>query len=429
MSRPSAVVVLTGSELVRGDKADANGAFLARELTRLGLEPRRILIVGDEPGELEEAVREGLEADACILSGGLGPTHDDRTVETLARLAGRQLVLDEDLERQIEDVARGVAERLGVPYAEFRAGVRKQASLPDGALSLGLAGTAPAVLLEHEDRVAVALPGPPSELRRLWPRVLEASPFRRVVERAEPPAHRVLRFFGPSESAVAVVLEDEGGEGDGLDVTVCAQDLEIRVDLFERPPGGGRGRAARVAGALAERFGRELFAEDERDVAEIVLERCRALGLRLATAESCTGGLVGVRLTGVPGASDVYAGGAVAYSNEAKERILGVPSDVLARHGAVSAEAAEAMARGALSAFGADVAVAVTGVAGPGGGTPEKPVGLVFVAVSSPGGTEAQRLLLSGDREAVRARATAISLHALRRLLSRSVTHARASDA
>jgi nicotinamide-nucleotide amidase len=348
-------------------------------------------------------------------------------VETLARLAGRPLVLDEELEREIEAVARAVAERLGVPYAEFRTGVRKQASLPDGAASLGLAGTAPAVLVEDEGRVAVALPGPPNELRRLWPRVLEAPPFRRVVERAEPPAHRMLRFFGPSESAVAVVLEEQGGEGDGLDVTVCAQDLEIRVDLFERP--GGSERGDRVAAALAERFGGELFAEDERDVAAIVLERSRALGLRLATAESCTGGLVGARLTAVPGASDVYAGGAVVYSDEAKERILGVPREILARHGAVSAEAAEAMARGAQSAFGADIAVAVTGVAGPGGGTPEKPVGLVFVAVGSPAGAEAQELRLSGDREAVRTRATAISLHALRRVLSRSVTHARAPDA
>jgi nicotinamide-nucleotide amidase len=412
---PRAVVVLTGSELARGDKADANGAFLARELTSLGLEPARIVIVGDDPAELERAVREGLEAELCVLSGGLGPTHDDRTVETLARVAGRELRVDSDLVTQIEKVSRVVAERLRRPHADFAEGVEKQASLPDGAVALGLAGTAPAVLLERDGGLAVALPGPPNELRRLWQRVLDSDAFQRLLARVEKPRHRVLRFFGPSESAVARVLREAGGEEDGLEVTVCAHDLEIRVDLLERD--GGEERAARLGEALRARFGRDLFAEDERSVAEIVVERCRALGLRLATAESCTGGLVGARLTDVAGASDVYVGGVISYSNEVKERRLGVPAAVLARHGAVSAEAAQAMAEGALSELGADAAVAVTGIAGPGGGTPEKPVGLVYISVLAPGRAKTDRFVFPGDREAVRARATAQSLHALRRLL------------
>ncbi len=422
MPLPRAVVVLTGSELVRGDKADANGAFLGRELTRLGLEPARILLVGDDPAELERAIREALEAEICILSGGLGPTHDDRTVETLARAAGRELVVDETLEREIEAISRGVAERLGFPYADFAAGVHKQASLPEGGTALGLAGTAPAVLLERDGSLAVALPGPPNELRRLWPRVLESATLQRVLAGVEPPTHHVLRFFGVSESAVARTLEVEGGEGDGLDLTVCAHDLEIRVDLLQRP--GSEERTARVAAALRERFGTELFAEDERPVAELVLDRCRSLGLTLATAESCTGGLVGVRLTDVAGASDVYVGGVVAYSNQVKAGGLGVPPDVLARHGAVSAEAAAAMARGARAKLGADVAVAVTGIAGPGGATPEKPVGLVYISVESPDGDSADRVVLPGDREAVRTRAAALALHTLRRLLTRPATHA-----
>jgi len=425
VGQPQAVVVLTGSELVRGDKADANGAFLARELTRLGLEPRRILVVGDAPRELQAAVREGLEADVCVLSGGLGPTHDDRTVETLALETGRPLRLDELLEREIEAVSRGVAERLGRPYADFIPGVRKQASLPDGAVSLGLAGTAPAVLVERDGRIAVALPGPPAELRRLWPRVVESRPFERVVARAERPRHTVLRLFGPPESAVARVLEEQGGEGGGLDVTVCAQDLEIRVDLLAR--GGGDEPAGRVAAALRARFENELFAEDESTVGELVLARCRELGLRLATAESCTGGLVGARLTDAAGASEAYAGGVIAYSDELKARLLGVPVETLERYGAVSAETARAMAGGARTALGADVAVAVTGVAGPGGGTPEKPVGLVYVHASSPEGEEARELRIPGDREAIRGRATGISLHTLRRLLTRSGTDARES--
>jgi nicotinamide-nucleotide amidase len=415
VARPRSVVVLTGSELARGDKADANGAFLAHELTSLGLEPARILIVGDDPAELEEAVREGLAAEVCVLSGGLGPTHDDRTVETLARVAGLELRVDESLAQEIGEVSRAVAERLGRSYADFAAGVRKQASLPDGAVSLGLAGTAPAVLLEREGGLVVALPGPPGELRRLWPRVLGSVALGRLLERADVPRRSVLRFFGPSESTVARALEDAGGEGERVEVTVCAHDLEIRVDVLAHA--GGEERAARLEDALRVRFADDLFAEDERPVAELVLERCRALGLRLATAESCTGGLVGSRLTDVAGASDVYAGGVIAYSNELKERQLRVPAAILERHGAVSAEAAEAMAAGALAHLRADVAVAVTGIAGPDGGTPEKPVGLVYIAVRSPAGSTTERFLFSGDREAVRARATAQSLHALRRLL------------
>jgi nicotinamide-nucleotide amidase len=423
--RPRAVVVLTGSELVRGDKADANGAFLGRELTRLGLEPARFLVVGDDPAELERAMAEALEAEVAVFSGGLGPTHDDRTVETLARVAGRELRVDEELVREIETVSRGIAERLGRPYADFAPGVRKQASIPEGGSALGLAGTAPAVLLERDGGLAVALPGPPSELRRLWPRVLESEALRRVLTRVEPPDHRLLRFFGPSESAIARALEEAGGEG--LEVTICAHDLEIRVDVFSRLEEDGRAR--RFARALAERFAAELFAEDERSVAELVLERCRQLGLTLATAESCTGGLVAARLTDVPGSSDVFLGSVVAYSDEVKARRLAVSPETLARHGSVSAETAVAMAQGVRAELGADVSVAVTGVAGPDGGTPEKPVGLVYISAEAPAGASTERVVLPGDREAVRARATTLALHILRRLLSPPVTHARESSA
>jgi nicotinamide-nucleotide amidase len=420
--RPRALVVLTGSELVRGDRADSNGAFLGRELTRLGLEPARLLIVGDDPAELEAAVREGLEGNVLVLTGGLGPTHDDRTVETLARVAGRRLVVVEELRREIEAVSRGIAERLGRPYGDFEPGVRKQASVPEGGTALGLAGTAPAVLLAHDNGVAVALPGPPNELRRLWPRVLADEAFARVLARARPPEHAILRFFGPSESAVARALADVGGEAPGLEVTVCAHDLEIRVDLFASEPAAEPG--LQVADALRARFRTELFAEDERPVAEIVLDLCRRNGLTLATAESCTGGLVGARLTDVPGSSDVFLGGIVAYSDEAKRRQLRVAEELLREHGAVSGEVAAAMATGAQAALAADVAVAVTGVAGPAGGTREKPVGLVFIHAESPGGSSARRIRLPGDREAVRARATAVALHTLRLLLTQAATNA-----
>jgi nicotinamide-nucleotide amidase len=423
---PRAVVVLTGSELVRGDKADDNGAFLARELTRLGLAPARMLVVGDDPRELEEVVTEAMHADVAVFSGGLGPTHDDRTVETMARVAGRELVVDDGLAREIEAVARGIADRIGRPYADFVPGVRKQAAIPVDSTVLGLAGTAPAVLLEHEGRVAVALPGPPSELRGLWPRALGSAAMRRVLASVEPPEHRLLRFFGPSESAVARALEEVGGEGDGLEVTICAHDLEIRVDIFSRVE--AHPRAERLQHVLEERFAADVFATDERSVGALVLDRCRELGLTLATAESCTGGLVAARLTDVPGSSDVFVGSIVAYSNDVKMRQLAVPAEVLERDGAVSEEAAAAMAAGAREALGADVALAVTGVAGPDGGSEEKPVGLVYLHAESPSGSSRRRVVLHGDREAIRARATTLALHVLRRLLSPSVTDTRASS-
>jgi nicotinamide-nucleotide amidase len=422
LAPPRAVVVVTGSELVRGDRRDLNGPFLAQELTRLGLEPDRVVVVGDRPEELAATLADGLQADLCVVSGGLGPTHDDRTVELLAASTGRALSLDEGLAAEIEAFSRGVAERLKRPFGDFLTGIRKQASLPEGGVSLGLAGTAPAILLEHDGgRLAIALPGPPAELRRLWPNALAHPAVRALLRRTEAPARRSLRVFGPTESAVARVLDENGGEEEGFEATVCARDLEIHIDLVVRP--GGEYTAARLTEALVAAFRGDLFArDDERPVEEIVLDLCRRQGLTLAAAESCTGGLIGARLTDVAGASDVFLGGVIAYSNEVKEKQLGVPGDLLRVHGAVSAEVGAAMAAGARTALGADLAIADTGIAGPGGGTPEKPVGLVFLAVDGPGGAHTTRLQLPGDRETIRARATALALHTLRRELSRSDT-------
>jgi nicotinamide-nucleotide amidase len=418
LTRPRAAVVATGSELVRGDLADGNGPFLARELAGLGLDVERISIVGDRAEDLEAALRQGLAADLCVVSGGLGPTHDDRTVEVLAAVTARELVLDADLARQIETVSRQVAERLGRPYAEFAPGVRKQASLPAGAVSVGLAGTAPGFVLEAGPGAVVVLPGPPAELRRLWPGALRTGPVRRILERARPVHRLVLRFFGVSESAVARALEESGGEGGGVEATVCARDLEIECVLLAE--NGAQERAAALAAGLRSRLGDSLFAEHEEKVEAIVLELCRADGLTLATAESCTGGLVAARLTSVPGSSDAFVGSVVAYSDEVKRSQLGVPDSVLATAGAVSAEAAAAMATGARRMLGADVAVSVTGVAGPGGGTPEKPVGLVFVHAEGPAGALTRRLDLPADRETVRARAAVTALHLVRTILTRS---------
>jgi nicotinamide-nucleotide amidase len=416
LTRPRAAIVVTGSELVRGERQDRNGPFLASEALRLGLEPERITIVGDRPDDLARALTDGFAAELCLVSGGLGPTHDDRTVELVARVAGVDLVVDEPLEREIEAVSRMIAERLRRPYEEFARGVRKQATVPAGALSLGLAGTAPGLVLDANGCAVVVLPGPPRELQRLWPRALESAPVRRVLESAPGRSRRTLRFFGTPESAVAEALAEAGGDGDGVEATICAREFEIHVDLVVDP--GGEARAGEVVGALQARLGRYLFSEDERSVAEIVLDLARTRGLSLATAESCTGGLVAARLTSVPGSSDVFRGGVVAYSNDVKEAELGVSRTILEDHGAVSAEAARAMAEGARERLGADLAVSVTGVAGPEGGTEEKPVGLVYLHAAGPDGDEARRIDLPGDREMVRGRATAAALHLLRRILA-----------
>ena len=415
MSRPRAAIVVTGSELVRGERNDRNGPFLAAEVVRLGLEPERIAIVGDGVDDLDAAFREAFTADLCLVSGGLGPTHDDRTVELVARVAGRSLVLDEALEQEIGAISQTIAERLRRPYSDFTPGVRKQATLPEGALSLGLAGTAPGMVLDTGGCVVVVLPGPPRELQRLWPRALETEPVRRVLERAPARVHHVLRFFGTPESAVAEALAGAGGESDGVDVTICAREFEIHVDVFVEPHADEQG--ARVVDALRSALGVHLFSEDERSISELVLELCRGQGLTLATAESCTGGMVAARLTAVPGASDVFRGGVVAYANAVKELELDVPEALIAEHGAVSAEVARAMAAGVRSRLGVEVGVAVTGVAGPDGGTDDKPVGLVFVHASGPGGEKAVRTELPGDREMIRGRATAAALHLVRRLL------------
>jgi nicotinamide-nucleotide amidase len=418
LSRPRGFVVVTGSELVRGDRRDLNGPFLASELLRLGLEPSRISIVGDDPAELEAALREGLEAELCCVSGGLGPTHDDRTVELVARAAGRGLVVDEALAAEIESISRAIAERLDRPYADFEQGVRKQATLVEGALVVGIAGTAPALVVESGSGAVVVLPGPPSELRRLWPRALESEPVRNVLSRAREPERRVLRFYGAGESEIARALEESGGEGGGVTATICAREFEIHVDLFVEEE--GRARATELVEGLRERAGRHLFVEDERPVEAMVLDACRERGLTLATAESCTGGLVAARLTSVPGSSEVFLGAVVAYADEVKARELDVPSEVLERHGSVSAEAAAAMAAGARARLGADVAVSVTGVAGPGGGTPEKPVGLVYLHAESPDGSLARRLDFPGDRQAIRSRSAVAALHLVRMLLTQS---------
>jgi nicotinamide-nucleotide amidase len=413
-----AAIVASGSELVRGDRSDRNGPYLAADLLRRGVDPARITVVGDDPGDLEAALRDGLTHDLLVVSGGLGPTHDDRTIELLARAAGVGLRVDEELERAIEQLSRSVADRLQRPYADFVPGVRKQATLPDGAEWVGLVGTAPAVVLPLGAGVAVALPGPPRELQALWPRVCETEPMQALLARAVAPRRRVLRLFGVSESSVAKALDDAGGDGDGVDVTICAREFELHIDLCVQP--GADARADELERAFEDAAGQYVFSRDERSTAELVVDLLRDRGLTLGTAESCTGGLLAARITDAPGSSDVFLGSIVSYSDSVKRERLGVPAEVLAAHGAVSAETAAAMANGAREALGVDVAVSITGVAGPGGGTEEKPVGLVYLHAVGPGGALARKLDFPGDRETIRLRSAVAALHLVRRLVTKT---------
>jgi nicotinamide-nucleotide amidase len=415
---PRAAVVVTGSELVRGDRRDANGPFFARSLFSLGIEPSRITVVGDSADELEKALRDGLEHDLLVVSGGLGPTHDDRTVELLARAAGLALATDAALEREIDERSREVAHRLRRPYADFAAGVRKQATVPAGAVVVGLAGTAPALVLRAGSCVVALLPGPPRELQALWPRALDTVEVRAVLARAaRGVTRRSVRFFGVSESAVAQALADAGGDGSGVEATICAHDLEIHVDLVVEP--GAEGRADELLDRVAAPLEAFVFSRDDPSpVEELVLRLCRERRLTLATAESCTGGMVAERLTSVPGSSDVFVGAIVAYADAVKQGELGVSAEVLREHGAVSAETAAAMAQGARERLGADVGVAVTGIAGPGGATEGKPVGLVYAHAAGPDGALSVELSYAGDRDSVRRRATAAALHLVRKLVT-----------
>ncbi len=372
--------------------------------------------MGDPPDDLERALRDCLAYDLVVISGGLGPTHDDRTVELLARVAGRELRLDESLKADIEARSRGVAGRLRLPYAGFEAGVVKQATVPEGAIVAGLAGTAPSLVLELDGCVAVTLPGPPRELQTLWPIALETPPLRRLRESVRPVERRVLRFFGVGESTVARVLADAGGDGDGVEVTICARDSEIHVDFLVEP--GADGQADELEATMAEALSTYLFATREAAIEEIVLELCRERSLTLATAESCTGGLVAARLTSVPGSSDVFRGAVVAYSNDVKQEELGVGAEALGLFGAVSAEVASEMSRGVRERLHADVAVSVTGIAGPGGGTEDKPVGLVYLNASGPNGELAADFVLPSDRETIRRRAAIAALHLVRKLVT-----------
>ena len=420
MSEVRAGIVVTGTEVLTGRIADLNGPWISERLAELGVEVAHILVVGDRPGDLEAALRfmATEELDLIVTSGGLGPTADDLTAEIVARFAGRDLLLDEEVEEKIAEILRGFARRFDFDLEAVREANRKQAMVFEGVMFLDPVGTAPGLVVPAEGRVVIVLPGPPRELQPMWPAALETGPVRELLGRATPLHGYTLRMFGVPESEIAKSMREMEEEGIALpevEVTTCLRRGEIEIDVRYRDAAAATAEAVRAG--FARRHERHLFSLDGETIDSQVARLLR--GRRLGLAESCSGGLLAARVTDLPGASEYMMGGVVSYSDEAKTELLGVDPALIGRQGAVSADVAEAMARGALERFEADVAVAITGIAGPDGGSEEKPVGYVcFHARLADGRSIARDPVIPGGRADVRERSALVGMHLLRMLLS-----------
>jgi nicotinamide-nucleotide amidase len=412
-------IIVTGTEVLTGRVRDRNGPWLSDRLLELGVELAHITICGDRPddmrAQLQFMVDQGV--DLVITSGGLGPTADDLTIEVVAEFTGRQLVLDEDLERRIAEILRPLMARFrDLEFEAVRAANRKQALVPEGAHVIYPAGTAPGLVVPGKPAIVV-MPGPPRELHSMWPEAVESQAFREAVETRTRYEQQTLRLFGIPESEIAETLRAAEASVEGfeeLEITTCLRRGEVEVVTRWEPGAEAAWRALR--GLISKRHARTLFSTDGSRVDDQVAKLLD--GRKLGVAESCTAGLVAARLTERAGSSAYFAGGVVAYSNEAKTDLLGVDPALIARHGAVSPEVAEAMTDGALERFHAQVAISITGVAGPGGGTDAKPVGYVcWCAKLSDGSMLARDVRLPGDRAEIRDRSTTVGMHLLRRLL------------
>jgi len=415
-------IVVTGTEVLTGRVTDRNGPWIADQLLELGVELAHITICGDRAADIEAQLRfmadEGV--DLIVTSGGLGPTADDMTVATVARFCGRELVLDTELENKIAVILKKLMSRVGVGTGDFdavRAANRKQAMVPVGAVVMDPVGTAPGVIVPGKPAVLV-LPGPPRELQPMWRTALQLTAFQEAIAGRTVYRQDIIRMFGLPESGLAETLRE--AEQDvpgfaGLEITTCLRRGEIEMVTRYEPDAADTYR--QLGDYLRDRHWQQIFSEDGAQVDDQVA--ALLTGRRIATAESCTGGLLSARLTERPGSSAYLAGGLVAYANEAKADLLGVDPALIDEHGAVSEPVAEAMAAGALRRFGADTAVSITGIAGPDGGTEEKPVGTVcFTVALAHGESSTRTLLLPGNRADVRERSTTVAMHLLRQALS-----------
>jgi len=400
-----AEILSVGTELLLGQIVNTNAAHLSRRLPEVGVDLYRQVTVGDNLERIANAVRDALDhADVVIITGGLGPTADDVTSEAVALALGRDLVFDEGSAQRI----RSLLQSRGIPALDSH---MKQARVPTGSLIMpNPVGTAPGFIVDSDGKAVCALPGVPSEMeamaeQSLLPELRRRSP--RAIIRS-----RVLKFIGIGESALEHLIDDLVAAQTNPTIAFLAKTGEVHLRLTAKAttPDEAEALLAPVEAAVRERAGQFLFARDEESLEEAVGARLRAAGLTLGLAESCTGGLIGHRITQVPGSSDYFLGSLVTYSNKAKTALLGVPETLLADHGAVSEPVARAMATGARRVLGADLAVSVTGIAGPAGGTPQKPVGLTYIGFSGPDGEKCQEHRLFGTRDMIKTRAANLAL-------------------
>jgi nicotinamide-nucleotide amidase len=400
----SAAIVTVGTELLRGLSVDTNTSDIAQALGAVGVEVGEAVSVADDAAALAAHLRRCSAAyDLVVVTGGLGPTHDDVTREAAAAALGLGMARDP----RIEAGLRSVAARNSDPRAAEQ--TYTQADVLEGARVLdAIRGTAPGQVVPTPRGELVLRPGPPREMRPLLDVYLAGWP-----DAAAAPV--VLRCSGLGESDLQMAAQDVLQGRTDVELTVLAAPGEVKVVLFDR--GAGAAGLAEAGAAIAGMVGEACYSTDGRSLAQVVLDRARTAGMRLATAESCTGGLVAAALTEVPGASAAFLGGAVTYSDEMKTTILGVDPTLIATFGAVSDVVAREMACGARDVSGADLAVSVTGIAGPDGGSAEKPVGTVWFGIAGPDGVRAEHRRFSGDRHTVRERSVATALDLLRRAL------------
>lgn len=421
---PRAGILITGTEVLSGIIYDRNGPWLSERLSELGVDAAMIEIVGDRPRDIEGALRHMADAGMALIvtSGGLGPTADDLTAEVVGRFCGREMVLDEQLEARIGEILAPMMSRWpGTDPQAIRASNRKQAVIPRGSTVLAPVGTAPGLVVPplHGTRpTVVVLPGPPRELQPMWEMALRTDALQAAIAGAPTLKRKILRLFGIPESEIANTLRAAQAAGlalDRLEITTCLRRSEIEVATrFEASAQADYEALVRF---ISRRHPAELFSMDGSTIDEQVFDLLA--GHTVAVAESCTGGLMAARLTDRAGASQHFLGGVVAYSNEAKVALAGVDPALIERFGAVSTEVAEALAEGACARFDAELGIGITGIAGPGGGSEEKPVGTVCFSVLQGGGGRrlTRRTRLPGGRADVRDRATTVAMHMLARLL------------
>ncbi|HME18037.1 MAG TPA: competence/damage-inducible protein A [Mycobacterium sp.] len=413
-------IVVTGTEVLTGRVVDRNGPWIADRLLELGVELAHITICGDRASDIEAQLRflAGEGVDLIVTSGGLGPTADDMTVEIVARFCERELALDAELENKIAAILKKLMARIGGgDFEAVRAANRKQAMVPAGALVMDPVGTAPGVVVPGKPTVVV-LPGPPRELQPMWRTAVQLPAVQAAIAGRTIYRQDTVRMFGLPESGLAETLRDAeqrlAGFGD-LEITTCLRRGELEIVTRYEPDAAAA--YDQLVELLRDRHGQHIFSEDGSQIDDLVARLLA--GRRIATAESCTGGLLTARLTDRPGSSAYLAGGAVAYANEAKTELLGVDAALIEAHGAVSEPVAEAMAAGALQRFRADTAMAITGIAGPDGGTEDKPVGTVcFTVALADGECSTRTLRLPGNRADIRERSTTVAMHLLHRALS-----------